>query len=440
MKFFKSWPVQLILFLMGFLVLNGAFEFFLLEPNRETTVIMYDMKKAENVDIAFTGSSISERHVDNAVMEETLGMDSFNLTTSQVHSAATCAMVEELYCHHSPQVVVWLYDPTVGTEPLVVEAGLWPHLSSWINRWTYAWRTAQEDGAYLDRFFPWRQTIPVGLDKLRDIYNIKTDLVSYHDQSVELYRADGENTEHDYDEKGYRPIRCGEDNPRYHNEQTSKVAAPKGLDLAAEEISFQKLKSLCEDHGSQFIVASAPIIPHILLGNKEITYLMGNMERLCEENDVPYLDMARAKPELIRDDLTPYFYNGYHMTRDGAERFSQGLATALKSLLDGQDVSHYFYTEEEYAQSKNYILNGWYTESKKDGKITYAADCIYGADVEPQYQFSVVDEAGNETILRPYRRGQKFTCDAAQLEGKTICIKIRNAADLEQEIVTAIKK
>lgn len=440
MRFFKSWPVHLALFLMGFLMLNSLAAFAFLEPSRETTVAMYDMKRAENIDIAFVGSSVSERHVDNAIIEKTLGLDSFNLSTSSVHSAATYAMVKELYQHHTPQIIVWIYDPTVDKEPLVVEANLWPHLTAWQTRLFYAWKNAEIDGAYLDRFFPWRQNIPDSAEKLGRYYEIKTDPDTYYTQSVEIYRSQDGTTINGYDGKGYHSIYREVENPRFHNELNQRIDRPKDLDVSMERATLRDMERLCEKNKSKLIVVSPPTIPQILLGDQKVVYVLDNMKQLCQESGVLYLDMARVKTELIPEDMMPYYYNAWHMNKDGAEIYSQALAQVLKEHLDGQDVSHYFYTPEEYAKTKNYVINGWYTQSESNGKITYTADCIYGADVEPQYQFSTIDETGETTVLRPFSKLGKYTCPQGNVDGKDIRVTIRNAANLDQEPVIAIKK
>ena len=78
--------------------------------------------------------------------------------------------------------------------------------------------------------------------------------------------------------------------------------------------------------------------------------------------------------------------------------------------------------------------------SKKNQKITYTADCIYGSHVKPEYQFTAVDKNGEETQLQCYYSTSKCTVDAKDMEGKTIRIYARNAEDLSQEPILAIKK
>ena len=51
-----------------------------------------------------------------------------------------------------------------------------------------------------------------------------------------------------------------------------------------------------------------------------------------------------------------------------------------------------------------------------------------------------LDENGRETLLKHFSREAQYTCPQKEMEGKEIRISIRNAVDLEQEIVTAIQK
>lgn len=440
MKFFKSWPVRLALFLAGFLALNCLAEFLFLKPSRDATVVMYDMKRAENIDVAFVGNSLAGRHVDTEIMKETLGADCFDLAISSALSLTTYAMTEEMYRYHSPQTIIWIHDPSYGKEPLVVEAGLWPYLSGWKSKLAYTLKSAGLYGAYLDRFFPWRQDPPNSVKEILDNIEIKMDLDAYYEKSVKVYRSKRGNAEWNYNGRGYRSVMRERDKKKFHNVLNRKPALKEDLDLSAEKDVLLNMKRLCEKNGGKLIVLSHPAFPQILLGDQNVIRVMDDMTRFCQENGVPYLDMARAKPELLPEDLKSYYYDAWHMTKDGAEIYSRALAKVLKEYLDGQNVSGYFYTPEEYASSKNYILNGWYVEKTKDGQITYTADCIYGAGVEPQYQFSAVDAGGNEILLRQFSEERKFTCPQKDMEGKKICVTIRNAVDLEQAYVIAIKK
>lgn len=441
MKYFKKWPVSLALFVAGFLLLNGLVEFAGLKLRADTTVDMHDMKQAENIDIVFLGNSLVYSHVDTTIMESAFGEDCFGLGASNARSLTVYAIAEEIYQHHSPKTVVWVHDPSpVEFEPLVVETRIWPHLTSCWRKLSYALHSAAVDGAYLDRFFPWRQDIPASVKEIQANIKNKVNPEPYYEKCAALFQSTEGTITRYYNGKGYRPLDRGLDNPYFHNTLTQKVKMSKNMDLSADKDVLLALRDLCARNGSRLIVISSPTIPQVLLGDEKTVYVMDSMKQMCRENGVPYLDMARARPELLSTDLMPYFYNAWHMTKDGAEIYSRALAKALKDYMNGKDIYSYFYTPEEYANAHNYILNGWYTEKVKDGQITYAADCIYGADVDPQYQFSAVDENGRETLLKHFSREAQYTCPQKEMEGKEIRISIRNAVDLEQEIVTAIQK
>lgn len=304
----------------------------------------------------------------------------------------------------------------------------------------YTLKSAGLYGAYLDRFFPWRQNPPGSVKEVWDNIKIKTNLDDYYEKSLKVYRSKKGNAVWDYNGRGYRSVIREKDKKKFHDVLNRKPALKKDLNLSAEKDVLLNLKRLCEKNNGKLIVISHPAFPQVLLGDQNVICIMDAMKRFCQENSVPYLDMARSKPELLPEDLKSYYYDAWHMTKEGAEIYSRALAKVLKEYLDGRDVSSYFYTPEEYAKSKNYILNGWYVEKMKDEQITYAADCIYGADVEPQYQFSALDEEGNEILLRPFSKERNFTCPQKDMEGKKIRVTIRNAVDVEQAYVIAIKK
>ena len=439
MKFFRKWPVRVLLFCAGFLLLNQAMEFAFLSINREPLVVMHDMSLAEEPGIVFVGNSLSRRHIDNAIIEEALGTGSFNLSVSSCRIAGAYAMMQELFRYQQPKMLVFVVDPSTFREAVVVQSGLWPNLRSWETKLTYAWKNSRIDGKWLDRFFPWRSFYPESVEQLRKIWNWKLDPETCYTSGAEVLRSDNGKVQQFYDGKGYCPAYTVRNEKALHNVRTRKLKAPKDVDTATLHETLWEMKRLCERNGCEFVVLTPPMMPEILLGNGDAVFYLAEFAAFCEENEVTLLNFAYEKGDLF-DELEPHLYNEWHLDKDGAEIFSTELAKVLREYLDGQDVSGYFYTSKEYAKARNFVLSAWYAEKTAKGKIAYTADCICGSGVEPQYQFTAVDDAGRETLLQEYTKSGKYTCKEEEMEGKSIQIRVRNAAALEQPPVTAVKK
>lgn len=440
MQFFRKWPIHIILFITGFLLLNMIAEFLFLSINGESMIVMYDMKRAKDIDIVFIGSSLSRRHISNVIIEKDLEKNSFNLSVSGARIFANYVMMKELFEYQTPKAVVLVYDPLISynrattKEPVVVEAGLWPFLHDWDTKFSYALESSKIDGGYLDRFFPWRCFHPKNITDFWDNVEKKMDRDVCYTCKLNKFSKNEQ-----YDGKGFCALYTKKNEKNLNIAINRKIKELKAIDISLLENTLKKMKYLCEKNNCEFFLITTPQLPQVLLGNAQYNQAYTAARSLCSKYCIPFLEFAYVKEHLLPN-MTEYFYSDQHLNGEGAQIFSSLLAKVLKEYFLGQDISSYFYTHEQYAQSKNYILNGWYTEFLKDGQITYIADSIYGSTVKPEYQFIAVDKKGEETILQDYYSIQKYTIAAAEMEGKTILISVRNAANRDQEPVIAIKK
>jgi len=439
MRFFRKWPVRLALFLAGLFLINAGVEFLFLQIRAESAVVMHDLVRVDNIDIAFVGSSLSRRHVKNAVIEECLGQDSFNLSASAAWVSTDYAMMQELFKHHKVKTVVFVSDILTDvdlknkTEAVVVEAGIRPLLHGWDIKLPYTLDNCRYYGNCLDRIFPWRTCYPTTLEGLQENFQGKLNEESYYNTVVCRFSG--------YDGKGYDPVYGHAETyqTELHNFTTRKVKKSASTDTSLLDTTLMKMQLLCKSNDCNLIVITTPQLPQVLLGDQRYSQYYEIERSLCEKYGIPFWNFAYAEDELLPD-LTPYFYRNEHFDDEGAEIFSQALSRVLKEYFGGQDVSHYFMTARQYANSRNYILNGWYTQKAEGKMLTYTADCIYGANVKPEYQFTAVDENGGETVLQVYYSTTKCTVKKADMEGRTIQIRIRNAENLDQEPVLAVKR
>lgn len=441
MRFFKKWPVRVVLFIMGFLMINAVIEFLFLRINKDSLLVMHDLSTTKNIEIAFVGSSLSRNHVSNAVIENHLGWNSFNLSVGTARNATNYAMMRELFKNQTPKVIVLVCDPLVDIkyqgreEPVIVEAGLRSFLHGWDIKLPYIIENCINYGGDIDRLFPWRVWFPKDYRDFKANIKAKFDWDSYYDSILRLFPT--------HDGKGFRPEQVGMTTDINKEElfaaMTRKAKPYDSCDESGLEFTLMRMEKLCSSNNCELIVLATPQLSQVLLGDKRYDQCYKIETEICKKYNIPFWNFAYVEDELLPD-MTPYFFRDGHFDIEGAEIFSQALGKVLKEHLNGEDVSHYFITAKEYADKRDYILNSWYTVSKKNQKITYTADCIYGSHVKPEYQFTAVDKNGEETQLQCYYSTSKCTVDAKDMEGKTIRIYARNAEDLSQEPILAIKK
>lgn len=80
-----------------------------------------------------------------------------------------------------------------------------------------------------------------------------------------------------------------------------------------------------------------------------------------------------------------YLADTEHLNTKGAEAFSKSLAAFLKKRQNGDDMSKYFYKQDEYYASIDYVSSAWFNWKKSDSTITLKADSLHGSKVIPEY-------------------------------------------------------
>lgn len=439
MQYFKKWQVHIALFVTVFFALNFLMGFFFQKIEGNAMLTMHDMTYTDNIEICFIGDSLCRRHIGNKQIEKQLDMNSFNLSISNIGIEGSYALMQELFQIHHPKIVVYVYNPIYcysPEEPIIVQNILWPFLQKIDAKVAYTLNVSRLDGAYMDRFFPWRTFHPETIEDFMLNLSGKIDRENFYNIKIKNIQNKTQN----YDKKGFCPYLYVKHNTKaLHKIMNQKVVKSQDANMTRQSMVIQKMKRLCDKNKCKLILITSPEMPQILLGDEQYQEAYSEANIICNKYGVPFFNFAYAKEELIPN-LTDFFYSPHHFEVTGAELFSEALSKVLKEYLEGQDVSSYFYTHEEYARSKDYILNGWYTETVKNKEITYDADSIHGSTVKPEYQFVAVEKDGKEIILQDYYCTSKCVVREETMKKRTIRIYIRNAANEAQKPVIAIKK
>ena len=151
------------------------------------------------------------------------------------------------------------------------------------------------------------------------------DLVRSHDTWKSLF-AGKEYPEENYKGLIYIEYATPTENVPYmiETEETREV-----LPVAKEYTC--KIKDLCDEHGAQLLLVSAPSLI-------DYNYPMHNgAAKFANELGVPYLDMNLINDEIGIDWMTDTFDNGDHLNISGATKVSNYLGNYLKENYDLPD-------------------------------------------------------------------------------------------------------
>ena len=391
---------------------------FLVQLDTFATLTMRDMRERDDIELAIVGSSIVQHHFNPALISEATGLTAFDATITNMVMPDVLALTHELYRTNSPDWVVLVLEAysfdSVKTDPQT-QMKLMPHLSSPVNRLRYLQDVLEKDGDKLSRVLLFNTFGFQSFSDVRKAVRLRTDpeavlaeLQSEHPGDY-LY-ADGF-------------VRRQTDERATDALIKTVIREETGYTYEVYDYTKDKLrefKALCEEHGSKLMVILAPgMTAHALAEPGYLPYLE-SAQAFFGELGVPCFNLMFAREELLPclDDL---YYDLYHMVGEGADTLSAAFARLFNAYLAGEDTSGWFYPDAQaYLASIDFITNCWLTqETGADGQVTLRADCNRGTLVTPQYRFTLVQESGEETLLRDWSEDAVLTCDAQALAGGT---------------------
>ena len=331
---------------------------FLIEPARGSSAMMWEEYYAEDrIDTIFVGSSLCSATFDPKVINEGVGVASFNMGTPMQVLKQNITAVENAIKEHEIKTVVVgmgffsLQEESVAEAELTFAKALAREkkgLDEVIACLEYAFSEEVRDSEKSINFwFPW-------------LYN-------YEDYAWEtIYKnilskirifKEGKIIS---DLKGYRPYegvateeQIWEENSYYNNDQI----------LRAELITeFEKLLYLCTESGADVIVINTPHPAQDVVTCYEV-YAENDsiIRKLCEKYDVDYYDFSLIKQDVF-DSKLEYYYNYEHLNYEGSQVFSHVFCSFMQQREKGEDMNKYFYSVEEYMQLHKGLLEEWKTK------------------------------------------------------------------------------
>ena len=412
MKSFKK-ILRAVAFVLIFLVLCSVCEFVLLQFEGNAYVTVRDLEAESDLDVVVIGNSEATRHFNPYLFQELTGKNSYNFSRFSSTVATQYTMMEQLFRLHKPEKVLVFFDAYTlvklnpetlehTEESAFVQASIWPYLRNPVDRIEYVLSLASADKAYLDRLFPWRLHMPRTPGGVITNVRNKVDDLLGNGRYYDTARASLDNELSTYVGKGFAPIHLDQATTAEKIRATCRFTYTKQETRIPEDTKewIRKMDELCRENDCQLIAVNIPLLPDVAIS--EILNIYDAQSCLFEELGVPYWNLNYAKADVLQQMDATYYYDASHMIWTGADIFTESLANVFNAWQQGEDVSHMFYTTDEYLASVDYVTNTWMTaESQGEGtKLTAYAN--HGTDVEPAYRFVKVGADGSETILQDY--------------------------------------
>jgi hypothetical protein len=418
-----------IIFVIVFIMINYVLTFLVVPKGDISRMAMREMySQTKNIDVVFAGASFSQRDINPYIMDKELGCNTFNYAFSAQTYTGTYYSLKELFNYHKPKLIVLTTDPTNYTtkeEKALVFLSVAPYMKSLFNKIQYYFGSAQ-DGSYLDRLFAWRGY------HVKSIQDAINNVYGKLDSSYINYPKPGQIEDLATHKSGYigkGAIKVDSNDPQETVNYDNLKIPYSNIninDVQEKNVEYlKKISELCKANNCELILLDAPFPTFQVLKVKNYFEFDNEVTKIAKDLNIEYYNYNLIKPQLFKLD-GDYFSDNEHLNSSGAEAFSKSLAAFLKLRQNGDDMSKYFYTPEEYYASINYISITSFNWTQNDNKIKLVADSFHGSKVVPEYQFVLTDlETGKQHIIRDYDKNPNFVFDSTSYKKYKIRVNAR---------------
>ncbi len=197
------------------------------------------------------------------------------------------------------------------------------------------------------------------------------------------------------------------------------------------------IAQLCRENGVELVVVATPRPAfNVLAYGDAYPEQMSRLQQVVEKNGATFVDASLLRSEVYAPQDTD-FGDGEHLNHDGATRFSQAFASILQGLDAGKDEGSLSYSYDHWDQYLASIHQISAVVSRLDvgdnGSATVTAQAYTGTDVQVEYQFLLVGEDGNKTVIQDW--GSSDSCevpDGARGQVMVCARQVGSTADYER--------
>lgn len=349
-------------FILIVIIINCVLSF-LLEPASGASGRMWSgYYEQEKLDTIFVGSSLCQQTFVPSIVDEAMGVKSYNMGTPSQAVPQSLRAIQVAVEEHGVETVIYgMGLSTFASEP-IREAKLTFEservrkkggLGGFVSAVEYVCSEdvrATEDSIIF--WFPWLYN-----HESYDVQTIKSN-VDYKVKRMEtkfrgLYFDDTEGLA-----KGYRndDRTIFEYESKWGTLSNNLYSSKLDADMMCE---LESILEYCNEKGVDLVVMNTPHSPFAVVSCYPFyEECQDEIGALCDKYDVDYYDFSLVKPEVF-ECRAEYFADYEHLNRNGSEVFSQKLSQFLLSRKNGEDMSNYFYSEDEFFEIHEREVAAW---------------------------------------------------------------------------------
>lgn len=423
-----------VLFCILFMGCGKIFEYILIDDTASyTRITFHEMYEQDNIDTLFVGSSHCYRSFIPEILDEKLGVNTFNGGTSSQYLDGSYMIIKEAAKYNNVQhIYLELYynvgfevykERTNMTQTYIISDYLKPSL----DRVQYLLNASTKD-YYINSFIlarrNWHKFFEA--DYIKDLM-IKKGSNDYKDYQYTYVTHDTEW----YAGKGYVANSEIIENWDYFSD---RAWSNMDLNKISEDWrhSLEDIIAFCDKKDISLTLISAPMSNYLLSGIGNYDEYIAFVQDIIADTDVNYYDFNLCKEEYF-ENTSSLFKDTDHMNCYGAEKFSLLFADFVNGEIPENELFYDSYKEKLEHLTPAVFGVSYHDEDKGKEEQTRECRIVSTGNDNLEYEIVISPEEGQEYKIQSFSDNEFFTVPAKEKGVITIRYRLSN---LPEEIQT----
>lgn len=362
--------LKIVVFIVALFISNEIWQYFLIDDvDSYTRIMMKEMYEQENVDILFTGSSHCFRAVNVGMLDEMLGVNTFNTGTSLQDMDGSLVLIQEVGKTSEIQEIYleMYYEMAMNKEykkrtNLTSTYIISDYMKLSFNKIEYLLNASGSD-YYVNSFILARRNWSSLFDwnYLIDLYQQKQEASYINYEYITNYQG-----------KGYVGM-------TWTNEEGELFSESPYEEIQDDIFSDDYLESIyeiinyCEENNIKLTLFTTPMTDFRLVSVGNYDSYIEQVYELIEGYDIEYYDFNLCRLEYLSLDDAD-FYDDNHLNIYGGSKFTELLGKIIAGEIKSDAVFYDSYEEKIL----DYELEYFGTEITEEESICYLTPVVVG--------------------------------------------------------------
>ena len=402
-----------------------------------TRITFHEMYEQDNIDVLFVGSSHCYRAFVPEILDDELGMNTFNAGTSSQELDGSYMVIQEAARYNDiKHIYLELYyymalqneykDRTAVTQTYIISDYLKPSL----NKFQYLLNASASEH-YFNSFVLARRN----WSKFFDADYVQSLIQKKQSDDYKNYEYTYANAVWDtewYVGKGYVANSEIIENWNYFSESgwsniNLKEVSDDWIDTLKDIIAF------CDENGISLTLISTPMPNFLLAGVENYDDYVELVKDIIVDTNVDYYDFNLCREEYFPN-TSSLFKDTNHVNCYGAEIFSHLLAELANGEISESELFYGSFEEKIINLEPTVFGISYYDKQKDNGEIIRDCKIVSTCDGNLEYEIILTPNNGNSYTLQEFSCNRFFVLDPGEQGVCTIIYRLSDSPDKVETI------